>query len=239
MSERIGIIGGTGVLEGPLLADAVETTVETARGEVVLHVGDGFAFLLRHGQGVYRPPHRIPHHAHVLAFESIGIEAVAGLNSVGSLDRALGPGTIVVSDDYLSVHPPPTFAEDERLHIVPTIDADLRALLVRAAAATEGPVKDGGVYVETRGPRFETPAEIRMLMRYGDVIGMTAASEATLFVERGLRYAMLGIVDNLANGLGVEPLTFDAFERQVKENAGRARAVLDRVIRMWREGAES
>ena len=35
-------------------------------------------------------------------------------------------------------HPPPTFAEDERLHIVPTLDADLRALLVRAAGETQG-----------------------------------------------------------------------------------------------------
>ena len=56
----------------------------------------------------------------------------------------------------------------------------LRDLLLRAARSVEGPVVDGGVYVETRGPRFETPAEIRWLATLGDIVGMTAASEATL-----------------------------------------------------------
>jgi len=235
MSERLGIVGGTGFLKGAMLEGTEERTVGTERGEVVLHVGDGFAFLLRHGHGVYRPPHRIPHHAHALAFGALGIAHVVGLNSVGSLKPELAPGTVVVPDDYLSVHPPPTFAEDERLHVVPELDGDLRALLVKAGRATEGPVVDAGVYVETRGPRFETRAEIRWLKDHGEVVGMTAASEATLHQERGIAYGMLGVVDNLANGLGVEPLVFEEYEKQVDRNESRARAILDEIILFWKE----
>ena len=73
MSERLGIVGGSGFLTGPLIEDVEEKSVETPRGEVHLFLGDGFAFLLRHGHGVYHPPHRTPHHAHVLAFESLGV----------------------------------------------------------------------------------------------------------------------------------------------------------------------
>jgi 5'-methylthioadenosine phosphorylase len=175
----------------------------------------------------------------VLAFESLVITQVVGLNSVGALDPLLAPGEVVVADDYLSVHPPPTFAEDERLHIVPALDEDLRALLVAAANETEGEVRPHGTYVETRGPRFETRAEIRMLMNFGEVIGMTAASEATLFQERGIAYAMLGLVDNYANGIGAEPLTFDDYESQREKNEKRARAILDSLIRHHRaRGAE-
>jgi 5'-methylthioadenosine phosphorylase len=239
MPGRLGIIGGTAFLEGPQLEGARESRVETARGEVVLFVGDSWVFLSRHGTGIYRPPHRIPHHAHVLAMEELGIDRVVGLNSVGSLTPALGPGTVVVASDYLSAHPPPTFAGDERLHIVPTLDEDLRALLLDAARATEGPVEDGGVYVETRGPRFETPAEVRFLAPHGDVIGMTAASEATLFQERGIGYAMLGMVDNLANGLDVAPLTFEAYRRQVDANEARGRAILAEIIRRTAAGGDS
>ncbi len=239
MGKTLGIIGGSGFLEGADLSDAVETEVATLHGTVTLLAGDGYAYLLRHGHGVYHPPHRIPHHAHVLAFEKLGITDVVGLNSVGSLSVDLKPGVVVVSDDYLSAYPPPTFAEDERLHIVPTLSAELRALLLAAARGTEGEVRDGGVYVETRGPRFETPAEVRWLAPHGDVIGMTAASEATLFVERNMNYAMLGVVDNLANGLDAEPLTCEAYERQLEKNHERGHAILAGIIRLHREEEQS
>lgn len=239
MSDRIGIIGGSGFLKGPLPEGLEERTVETERGETTVFVGESYAFILRHGHGVFRPPHRVTHHAHVLAFESLGITTAVGISSIGSLDPEIEPGTAVVPDDYFSQHPPPTFARNERLHIVPVLDEGVRSLLLEAARATEGPVHGGGVYLETRGPRFETPAEIRFLKEYGDVIGMTAASEATLFQERGIAYAMLGMVDNLANGLGVEPLTFEAWERQVDRNEGRTRGVLKEIIRMHDERGDA
>jgi 5'-methylthioadenosine phosphorylase len=235
MTERLGITGGSSFLEGAVLADAVETRV----GEAVCHVGDGYVFLGRHGTGVYHPPHRIPHLAHADAFRSLGVEEVVGLNSVGSLDPDLGPGTVLVADDYLSIHPPPTCAGDERLHIVPTLDGDLRELLLKAARATEGPVVDGGVYVETRGPRFETRAEIRWLAPLGDIVGMTAASEATLYQERGLRYAMLGVVDNFANGITGEALTFEEYEAHRVANVARANEILVSLIKFRTAGGET
>ena len=78
MKTTLGIIGGSGFLEGAGLEDARETLVSTDRGEVTLLTGGGYSYLLRHGHGVYHPPHRIPHHAHVLAFEQLGISEVVG-----------------------------------------------------------------------------------------------------------------------------------------------------------------
>ena len=62
--------------------------------------------------------------------------------------------------------------------------------------------RDGGVYWQARGPRFETPAEIRLMAAHADVVGMTIASECVVAGELGLDYAALCVVDNLANGLG-------------------------------------
>ena len=42
-------------------------------------------------------------------------------------------------------------------------------------------------------------------------------------------------VDNLANGLDTEPLTYDAYQRQVKMNQERGRAILAGIIRLHRE----
>jgi 5'-methylthioadenosine phosphorylase len=67
------------------------------------------------------------------------------------------------------------------------------------------------VYAQTRGPRFETPAEVRLLATHADLVGMTVASEAHLAKEAGLAYAAVCKVDNLGNGLEGDPLTIEEY----------------------------
>jgi 5'-methylthioadenosine phosphorylase len=66
----------------------------------------------------------------------------------------------------------------------------------------------GGTYVQTRGPRIETIAEVKTLAKFADIVGMTVASEATLACELEMEFAALCMVDNYANGLGTEVLSF-------------------------------
>lgn len=240
-TERaLGIIGGSAFLDAVDLEGAHIREIPTEHGTVAAHVGPDFVFLRRHGEQTYRPPHRIPHHAHVLALESLGVRSVAGFASVGALRVDLRPGDIVIPSDYFSWHPPPTFAGDDYLHVVPVLDAHMRELLLRSArslapGADETRTVEGrGVYAETRGPRFETKAEIRMIADYADVVGMTAASEATLCQERGIGYAMICIIDNWAHGVGPVQLTLEEFQTQVRHNAQLARALLHELLRLWR-----
>lgn len=243
-------MGGSAFLESGKLAEDGHPPsfrelrrIPTPRGPVLVHEAEGVVFLRRHGEKSYLPPHRIPHHAHVLAMISAGVEQVAGLTSTGSLDPEIRPGDVVVPEDYLSRHAPPTFAGDEYLHIVPELDSGIRRLLLRAAhealAPEPGRVIDGGVYCETRGPRFETRAEVRALARDASVVGMTAASEATLFQERNVGYACLCIVDNWAHGLDTTPLSLEGFRKRQGENAAVAHRILQALIRIWRRGMES
>ena len=240
---RLGILGGGAFLEAGPIANAVLQEVATPRGAVPVHVGTDFVFLRRHGEDTYRPPHRIPHHAHVLALEFLGVRRVAAFASTGSLRTEVRPGDLVVPDDYLSWHDPPTFAEDEYLHVVPALDECVRDLLIRSAeralaGAAHPTLHRSGVYAETRGPRFETRAEVRMLAAHATVVGMTAASEATLCQERGIGYAMICTVDNWANGVGGEPLTLERFQAQLAHSGALAREVLDALLALWRETRE-
>ena len=242
-SGPLGIIGGSAFLESGPLEGASPLDVSTPRGVVRLHVGTDFVFLRRHGEEAYLPPHRMPHHAHVLALESMGCRQVAGFASTGSLQASLAPGSVVVPDDYICWHDPPTFAEDEYLHIVPTLDEGVRSLLVRAAeeaiagrvGAERAALERAGVYVETRGPRFETRAEVKVLAPHAHVVGMTAASEATLCQERGIGYAMICTIDNWANGIDAEPLTLEAFQEGLERSTSLARGILAALLRLWRD----
>ena len=238
---RLGIIGGSGFLDG-LDPDGLGVDVEARDVEGVrLHVSGRFVFLQRHGEGVPHLPHDVPHHTHIRLLKEMGVREVVGLTSTGSLRAEIVPGTLVIPDDYLSRHPPPSF--DDGTHIIPVLDPSLQEFLagvVRDAfrnlsSSPAPPIHRGGVYAETRGPRFETRAEVRSLARDAHIVGMTAASEATLAQEAGLRYAILSIVDNWAHGIG--PLTLEDFQERKRENRTVAAAVLLQVIRARQGGS--
>ena len=160
-----------------------------------------------------------------------GCDRVLALASVGSLRLDWPVGTVSAPDDFLALQISPTYHDDAKGHGVPGFDAGWRRTIVdtwRANTAT--PIQDGGVYAHCNGPRFETPAEVRMLATFADLVGMTLAGECVLAREAGLRYAGLCVVDNLANGLDDAPLTEAAFRSGVEANQGRLRADLAAVV---------
>jgi len=81
----------------------------------------------------------------------------------------------------------------------------LRRKLLERAASTNIAIRPSGTYVCTNGPRFETPAEIRMFGKLGgDVVGMTGMPEVTLARELGMHYAAVAYSINWAAGLEVQ-----------------------------------
>ncbi|KAA0002998.1 MAG: MTAP family purine nucleoside phosphorylase [Thermoplasmata archaeon] len=61
-----------------------------------------------------------------------------------------------------------------------------------------------GVYLATEGPRLETKAEIKMFSKFAHVVGMTLVPEVILAREKGMCYASICLVSNMAAGLQEE-----------------------------------
>jgi 5'-methylthioadenosine phosphorylase len=99
--------------------------------------------------------------------------------------------------------------------------------------APEFEIKTGKVYVQMRGPRFDTKAEIRIIRDWGDVVGMTAAQEADLCVEAGLRYNSLALVDNYGNGLEGTEIDFARFKDLVKSNQEKVNRLFVRMLEIF------
>jgi 5'-methylthioadenosine phosphorylase len=97
---------------------------------------------------------------------------------------------------------------------------------VTAGRAAGASVRTRGVYVQTTGPRLETPAEVAHFATLGDIVGMTMASEATLANELDIPYAAVCSVDNYCNGLVERPLTFD----QIRVTQERTQAALIPIV---------
>ena len=205
----IGIIGGSGVEEISELADATETkVVETEYGSVevsLLSIGDKtVAFLPRHSKGHTCPPHKINFKANI----------IMATNAVGSLDLDIGPGSIVLPDDFLdfTVNRDRTFYDNEVIHIDMTepFCNRLRGAILANSGCVNGPVVDGGTIVCTEGPRFETPAEIKMFsILGGSIVGMTTLPEAVLAREKEMCYAPIAVVSNYSTSISPTKLNTD------------------------------
>ncbi len=93
-----------------------------------------------------------------------------------------------------------------------------------------GAIQDGGVYWHTTGPRFETPAEIRLMAVHAHLVGMTLAAECVVAGELGLPYAAVCVVDNMANGIEDEPIATEELETHRERNAAALRDALQRLL---------
>lgn len=244
----IAIIGGTGVYDPKILSDLREERVQTAYGETLVKIGilrgREVAFLARHGSGHSVPPHRINYRANIAALRRLGVKRVLSTAAVGSCNPEMIPGHFVIVNDFIDFtkarnH---TFFEGGPEGVVHTDFSDpycpeLRVLLAQAALGLGITAHPGGVYVCTEGPRFETPAEVRMFARLGgDLLGMTNVPEVVLAREAGLCYGLIAMVTNAAAGLTGQPLSHqEVLEIMSKNNENLKRLVMETIERIPEE----
>jgi 5'-methylthioadenosine phosphorylase len=189
----------------------------------------GAAIVQRHGNA-YVLPHEIDHAANLSSLVDHGCDRVLAIGSVGSLSPELPVGAFLCPDDFIALHLGLSTFADRRAHSAPGFDHRWRREVVEAWEPGGPPLRDGGVYWQTIGPRFETPAEVRLIARNADVVGMTIASECIVAKELGLSYAAICVVDNLANGIGATALSVEEMEAHRDANAERLREGLSATL---------
>ena len=248
-----GLITGSGFYDIPELVDRSVDPVDTPFGGPVPVTtgrwrGAEVCFIARHGADHSIPPHAIDYRANVAALATTGATSIVATAVSGGIDPRLVPGSLVLIDDVLNFTSgrQATFFDGSRRPIVAgrqppasvvhtdmsaPYDPALRELLLRAAADEGIDLVDGGVYCTTDGPRFETPAEIRMMRTLGgDLVGMTGYPEVVLAVEAGIPYASIGVVSNPAAGMGDQPLSTDDIVRTIRMVADPLYRLIGRAV---------
>jgi len=116
--------------------------------------------------------------------------------------------------------------------VAPILSETLRERLIEAAKKAGIGIHDGGIYWQSRGPRLETRAEVRVIQAFADVVGMTMGDEAVVAQELNLAYASLCSVDNYAHGLTASPLTEEEIRQGAKTNSLKMIAVFNQLLEM-------
>ncbi len=236
---RIGIIGGTGITA--FITDGEPLRVGTPYGPspiiTIGHFGGKeVAYLPRHGEKHTVPPHSINYRANVWALHNLGVERIFGTNAVGAINIKYQVGDLVIPGDFIDFTKSRIqtfFNEAPVTHIDVSTPycPELSALLCDASQKYDETFWDQAVYLCTDGPRYETPAEIRMFRRLGcDIAGMTAIPELVLARELEMCYSSLCFVTNMAAGLQ-EKLTAELIADGSRQQTQRLSQVLEEAIR--------
>lgn len=163
----------------------------------------------------------------------MGIEVLFLTNASGGIRRDFRVGDFMMITDHISSFvPSPLIGENvselgERFpDMTHVYDPELMELIRRTAEEEKIEIREG-VYLQTTGPNFETPAEIRMYEALGaDAVGMSTACEAMAARHAGVRVCGISCISNMASGLSDEELS----HLDVQAVADRRSADFERLV---------
>lgn len=236
---RYGIIVGTGIGigDGRYQWKTIQTDYGIACAAELTIENKTVLVMQRHGIDISTPPHLINHRANIQALKQEDVAYIVATAAVGSLRRDIIPGTLGVISDFIEFNKSRintffnTIGELHHTDFSAPYSPIVSNSLASSLDGIDCPTVNGLVYMSVDGPRYETPAEVRMFASWGaDVVGMTGAPEAILAKELGMEYGSLAIVTNYAAGIGNKALSHDDVIDSVNSRKATIQSVLARAI---------
>jgi purine-nucleoside phosphorylase len=172
------------------------------------------------GHGVRRVVHSVRTAA------AAGATTMILTNGAGGIKETWKPGTPVLISDHINL------TADSPLEGATFIDlTDLYAKRLRDLARTVDGSLDEGVYVQFRGPHYETPAEVQMAKAIGGhIVGMSTALEAIAARQAGMEILGMSLITNLAAGISKDKLDHAEVLQAGKEAEAALGALLAKIV---------
>lgn len=173
----------------------------------------------------------------ICVMKLLGIDTLIITNASGGVNPKFEAGDIMVIEDHISNFvPSPLIGENdskygERFPDMSSVyNRDLNNALFEIADKNNIELKRG-VYLQTTGPNYETPAEVRMFSVMGaDAVGMSTACEAITANYLGIKICGLSVVTNKAVGLNQTPLSHTEVQQIAESATEKLRVILDDFI---------
>jgi purine-nucleoside phosphorylase len=204
----------------PALAGHVGTirSILLSNGKRALVIGARTHYYENHGV------RRVVHSVRTAA--ATGATTMILTNGAGGIRESWKPGTPVLISDHINL------TGDSPLEGATFIDlTDLYSARLRALARTVDANLDEGVYVQNRGPHYETPAEVQMAKTIGGhIVGMSTALEAIAARQAGMEILGMSLITNLAAGIQKTPLSHAEVIQAGKDAEPVISALLAKIV---------
>lgn len=196
----LSVIGGSGFEKFEEFETVEKIKIETPFGEhssglkKVRVEGNEFLFLSRHGEHHELLPSEINFRANIYAFKKLGAKAIVSFSAVGSLQKELAPGDMVVPYQYIdrTKQRVSTFLGGGLIGHVSLAKpiCEVMATRLKELVQTQSHKSHfGQTYICIEGPYFSTQAESHSYRQMGaHIIGMSNFPEYALAREAGVPY---------------------------------------------------
>lgn len=167
----------------------------------------------------------------------LGAKNLLLTNAAGGIGEGLAAGDLMLLTDHIASFMPSALRgenEDALGPRFPDMSAvyapDLRERMEQAAQSLQIPLQHG-VYLQTPGPNYETPAEVRLYRALGaDAVGMSTAVEAVAARHMGMKVCGVSCITNLAAGLSANPLSHEEVQAAADAAGERFRRLLRKFL---------
>lgn len=154
----------------------------------------------------------------------MGANTLLLTNAAGGVNFDFAPGDLMIINDHItSFVPSPLIGKNDdslgtRFPDMSKIyDEEYQNILKNLGEKLNIKLQTG-VYLQTTGPNYESPAEVRMYRMLGaDAVGMSTACEAMAANHMKMRIAGISCITNYASGMSDKPLNHE----EVKETANK------------------
>ena len=164
----------------------------------------------------------------------LGAEILMLTNAAGGIGFDLDPGDLMIIKDHISFFVPSPLRgkniEELGVRFPDMTNVYDRELIdiIKKKAGDSGVFLKEGIYAQTCGPNFETPAEVKLLEKLGaDAVGMSTVCEAIAAKHCGMRVCGISCISNLAAGMTDEPLS----HKDVQDAADKAAPLFKKLIK--------
>jgi len=155
-------------------------------------------------------------------------------NAAGGINRNFIAGDLMLADSFNGMNIKKELIE---LIDIPTSEIKNRFLdfpssklndVVREAAIYEKIILQEGTYWYSKGPSYETPAEINLMYKFGgDAVGMSTVHEAIFANLIGMETVAISCITNLAAGFSLNKLS----HKEVTETANKVKSKFERLVK--------
>jgi purine-nucleoside phosphorylase len=167
----------------------------------------------------------------------LGAQILFLTNAAGGINRAFHAGDLMcITGQIASFVPSPLNGRNDdtlgvRFPDMSRIYDEALVGCIQSAAAELGIPLQNGVYVQTTGPQYESPQEIRMYGLLGaDAVGMSTACEAIAAVHAGFRVCGVSCISNLAAGISPTKLTHAEVQQNAERTARQFRSLVENAV---------
>lgn len=214
---EFAVIGGSGTLSSNFPANAGDSDVKVLADHLIFETPYGKTTELRlfevagkkvltckmHGwrSGVSRSD---ASRQLFWTFREAGVKRIISEGGVGTVNKLLDTRDFLIPDDYLDLSVRKDVGLEGKYLLVmrdPLCPQMRKVLIETTKKLFEGRVFTRGIYANTDGRHFESPAEIAMMNGHADIVGQSICPEVYLAREIGACYAGLYYVVNYGEGI--------------------------------------